>query len=253
MSLHPSHPLSVRQSGVLLHPTSLPGRHGIGDLGPAARDFVDWLARAGARLWQVLPLCPPGGPLDDVPYASAAALAGHTLLLSLDDLHAAGLLEARELEGPRFAEGWADLARVRGWKEPLLARAAGRLLDGASHPLIRRWPPSVPKPAGPRRPRSSPPSARSTAARPGGAGQRGCATATSPRWGVPGTATPGPSSAAWPCSSSSNGSGRRSARTRGPVACSSWATCRSTCSTTASTSGRIARASGSIPAVRSSP
>ena len=57
----PGHPLLTRRSsGVLLHLTSLPGRHGSGDLGVAARHFVDWLALAGQTLWQILPLTPPG-------------------------------------------------------------------------------------------------------------------------------------------------------------------------------------------------
>ena len=68
--------------GVLLHPTSLPSLFGIGDLGPAASDFLDFLARARQTLWQVLPLGPTG--FGDSPYASPSAFAGNPLLISPD-------------------------------------------------------------------------------------------------------------------------------------------------------------------------
>jgi 4-alpha-glucanotransferase len=132
----PAHALlGARQTGVLLHVTSLPGRHGLGDVGPEARRFVDWLASAGVRLWQVLPLCPAGGPHQDIPYASWSALAGNPLLLSLDDLHADGLVEAGELEGGGLAEGWVEPGRALPWKRERLQRAADRLLDDPRHPL----------------------------------------------------------------------------------------------------------------------
>lgn len=115
--------------GVLLHPTSLPGRFGVGDLGPEAYRFVDWLARAGVRVWQVLPLCPPGGPRDDVPYASWASLAGNPQLISLDALVQDGLLGVHEIEGVTFYEGWADLERALPYKEERISWAVGRLLD----------------------------------------------------------------------------------------------------------------------------
>jgi len=122
-----------RRMGVLLHPSSLPGPDGIGDLGPEARRFVDWLASAGASVWQVLPLCPPGGPADDVPYASWAALAGNPQLLSVDDLASHGLVDARLVaERPQQAEGWADIASAVSAKAPALRQAEQRLRDG--HP-----------------------------------------------------------------------------------------------------------------------
>jgi 4-alpha-glucanotransferase len=127
--------LADRRAGVLLHPGSLPGRHGLGDLGPEARRFADWLVAAGAAFWQVLPLCPAGGPRLDVPYASWAALAGNPDLLSLDDLHADGLVRRDELDGPAYADGWAELENVLAWKRPLLEHAAARLLDDPRHPL----------------------------------------------------------------------------------------------------------------------
>ena len=78
-----------RSSGVLLHPTSLPGRFGIGDLGRGAFEFIDMLASAGQRLWQVLPLGPTG--YGDSPYQCFSAFAGNTLLVSLESLIEDGL------------------------------------------------------------------------------------------------------------------------------------------------------------------
>ncbi len=84
-----------RRSGILLHPTSLPGAHGSGDLGPTAFHFVDWLAAAGQTLWQVLPLggIGPGNS----PYMSPSALAGNELLIDLTQLVQAGWLKADEI------------------------------------------------------------------------------------------------------------------------------------------------------------
>ncbi len=73
-----------RSSGVLLHPTSLPGPHGIGDFGPEAYRFVDFLHSAGQKLWQVLPLNPTG--YADSPFQSFSASAGNVLLISLERL-----------------------------------------------------------------------------------------------------------------------------------------------------------------------
>jgi 4-alpha-glucanotransferase len=129
-------PLDERQLGVLLHPTSLPGRFGIGDLGPEARRFVDWLARAGARLWQVLPVCPPAADDGVTPYVSGAALAGYPLLVSLEDLVAEGLLEPSELVGAAFEEGSLERPAL-DWKRARLERAAERLLAG--HPLLEDY------------------------------------------------------------------------------------------------------------------
>ena len=83
-----------RSSGVLLHPTSLPGRFGIGDLGAEALDFLDLLAAAGQRLWQVLPLGPTG--YGDSPYQCFSAFAGNPLLICLDDL-----IRGRSADGGR--------------------------------------------------------------------------------------------------------------------------------------------------------
>ena len=73
-----------RASGVLLHPTSLPGRHGIGGLGPEAYSFVEFLAATGQRWWQMLPVGPTG--YGNSPYQSHSSFAGNALMIDLDDL-----------------------------------------------------------------------------------------------------------------------------------------------------------------------
>src|SRR6185312_3420364 len=96
-----------RASGILLHPTSLPGPRG-GDLGPAARTFVDFLADCGQSWWQVLPVCPPDGA--GSPYASMSAFAGSPGLISVDILAAEGLLKKAELGQPKAKALRAALA-----------------------------------------------------------------------------------------------------------------------------------------------
>ncbi len=91
-------PFDERSSGVLLHLTSLPGPHGSGDLGPAAYEFADFLARAGQRHWQTLPVVPPGG--GNSPYDSPSAFAGSPWLVSLELLAREGLLEPADLLAP---------------------------------------------------------------------------------------------------------------------------------------------------------
>lgn len=91
-------PLHQRRSGILLHPTSLPGAHGHGDLGPEAHDFLRFLARAGQSLWQMLPVVPPGG--GDSPYDSPSSFAGSSELVSLRYLVEDGLLEPADLIAP---------------------------------------------------------------------------------------------------------------------------------------------------------
>ena len=119
-----------RESGVLLHPTSLPGPFGIGELGREAEAFVDFLADAGQSLWQVLPLGPTG--YGDSPYQCFSAFAGNPLLIGLERLQAEGLLAREELAGaPGFPEDRVDFAAVTAFKRPLLARAAGRFREHA--------------------------------------------------------------------------------------------------------------------------
>lgn len=119
-----------RSAGILLHITSLPGRFGIGDLGPAAHSFLDWLAEAGARWWQVLPLGPTG--YGDSPYAPLSSFAGNTLLVSPELLERDGLLTKAELAAAASPEtGQVDYRRVSEAKAALLLLAARRFLDDA--------------------------------------------------------------------------------------------------------------------------
>jgi 4-alpha-glucanotransferase len=123
--------LTARESGVLLAASSLPGPYGHGDLGPEARAFVDFLATAGQRAWQMLPIHPLGP--GNSPYSSVSAFAGNPLLISLDDLHTEGLLEASEL-ARKLPGGRLHYARARRYREPLLRRAFERFLaSGARH------------------------------------------------------------------------------------------------------------------------
>lgn len=114
--------LIERCAGILLHPTSLPGAFGIGELGEGAYRFVDWLVRARQSVWQVLPLGPTG--FADSPYAALSAFAGNPLLISLQRLHREGLLTDNDLaEYPTFPEDRVDYGAVIPRKMELLRRA----------------------------------------------------------------------------------------------------------------------------------
>ena len=112
----------LRSSGILLHPTSLPGPFGIGDLGPAAYAFADYLVTSGQSLWQMLPLGPTG--YGDSPYACYSAFAGNTLLISPEQLVAEGLLSTSDFpkEVSKPAER-VNFERVHRVKDQLLRRA----------------------------------------------------------------------------------------------------------------------------------
>ncbi|MCC6313600.1 MAG: 4-alpha-glucanotransferase [Thermomicrobiales bacterium] len=121
----------ARLSGVLAHPTSFPGPHGIGDLGAGAFRFIDWLTLAGQHLWQVLPLN-PSGP-GHSPYASPSTFAGNPLLISLPALWAAGLLDESDATGnPGFPPHEVDFYRAAAHKFPLLRQAFDRFRRGAA-------------------------------------------------------------------------------------------------------------------------
>lgn len=127
-----------RVSGVLLHPTSFPGPHGIGDLGPAAFRFVDWLARARQRRWQVMPLGPTGH--GDSPYASPSAFAGNPLLISLEWLAGDGLLEPDDFaKMPEFHAWEVQFDRVSEFKLPLLRRAYERFNEGRAESQLEAF------------------------------------------------------------------------------------------------------------------
>ncbi|MBI9096488.1 MAG: 4-alpha-glucanotransferase [Sphaerochaeta sp.] len=117
-----------RYCGVLLHPTSLGGKHGIGDLGPRAYEFVDSLYEANVRLWQILPLGPTG--FGNSPYASRSTFAGNELLLSLPLLVKEGYLSEEAIASPPpFPTDTVDYSMVDAWKMPLLKESAQNFLD----------------------------------------------------------------------------------------------------------------------------
>ena len=114
--------MSERSAGVLLHPTSFPGRFGIGDLGPPADRFLAWAQAAGQRWWQILPLGPPAR--GQSPYTAYSAFAGNPLLISPDLLRRRGLLTDEDLsDAPDFPADRVDFNRVAPWKERLLRRS----------------------------------------------------------------------------------------------------------------------------------
>ncbi len=121
----------TRKSGILLHPTSLPGREGIGTLGTEARRFVDFLQRAGQSVWQLLPLGPTA--YGNSPYSCYSAFAGNPLLIDLATLVSEGDLASHDLKGDFPAE-WVDFSQVEVHKLPLLERAAGEFFAKADKP-----------------------------------------------------------------------------------------------------------------------
>src|ERR1043165_6130725 len=111
-----------RSSGILLHPTSLPGRFGIGDFGGEAYRFVDWLAGAGQTFWQIMPLTPTG--YGDSPYSSFSAFAGNTNLVSPEKLVEDGLLARSDIEpAPDLPSERVDYGKVVEYKRGLLEKA----------------------------------------------------------------------------------------------------------------------------------
>lgn len=126
--------MTARAAGLLLHPTSLPGPYGIGDLGPAAREFLRWARSAGQRIWQVLPLN-PAGPHGS-PYGGLSAFAGNPLLISPEELAAEGLLPEREAaEIPQTSSDRVDFGRVSRQKEEILRRSWRHFLTAAAPSL----------------------------------------------------------------------------------------------------------------------
>src|SRR6202158_4353480 len=111
-----------RLTGILLHPTSLPSRGGIGNFGPAAYEFLDFLASARQGLWQVLPLGPPAN--GNSPYSSTSAFAGNPLLVSLERLAERGWINGAKLDGLSNPNGGIDYDKVHEHKLPLLTEGA---------------------------------------------------------------------------------------------------------------------------------
>src|SRR4051812_3682954 len=119
-----------RASGILLHPTSLPGAHGIGDLGAEAYRFADWLAEQGMRVWQMLPLGPVG--YGESPYQLFSAFAGNPMLLSLEEVGV-------EVAPPGFGRGRVEFERVVPWKMGVLRRAWNGRCVGPAPPWLDRF------------------------------------------------------------------------------------------------------------------
>ena len=117
----------MRSSGILLHPTSLPSSGGIGDFGPEAYAFLDFLADAKQRLWQILPLSPPG--LGDSPYSAISAFAGNPLLVSLHRLVEWGWIKEKRLNSSSANSRRVDFEAVKAYKLPLLREAAQNFLE----------------------------------------------------------------------------------------------------------------------------
>jgi 4-alpha-glucanotransferase len=125
-----SFPPGYRASGILAHVTSLPSGHGIGDLGPAARQWIDRLQAAGQSWWQALPLGPTG--YGNSPYQSLSSFAGNELLISPDDLIEDELLPPGDCEeGSAPGAAWVDYAAVIPFKERLLGIAWRNFSAGA--------------------------------------------------------------------------------------------------------------------------
>jgi 4-alpha-glucanotransferase len=121
----------VRGSGVLLHPTSLPGPHGSGDLGPDALRFVDWLRDAGQRYWQVLPLTPVG--YGSSPYSSLSAFASNPMLVNLHSLAEKGWLARAEVpDHTSMPARTLDFGASNGLRTALLRKASARFLAVAA-------------------------------------------------------------------------------------------------------------------------
>ena len=111
-----------RMSGILVHPTSFPSPHGIGDLGKGAYDFIDYLEETGQHLWQVLPLGPTG--FGDSPYQSLSAFAGQIYIISPEDLKKEGLLQEADFEGePEWDPRKVDYGPAIEFKVKLLKKA----------------------------------------------------------------------------------------------------------------------------------
>jgi 4-alpha-glucanotransferase len=125
-----------RSSGILLHPTSLSGAYGIGDIGPQAHRWVEFLADVGCGLWQVLPLGPTG--FGDSPYQCFSAFAGNPYLVSPDELIEEGILNHDEIaDRPDFPAENVDYGAIIPWKLDILDKAYAHFLQDASSELVK--------------------------------------------------------------------------------------------------------------------
>lgn len=127
-----------RASGILLHPTSFPSRYGIGELGGEAYNFIDFLAKSGQKLWQILPLNPPG--FGGSPYQAYSAFANNPLLISVDELLKEGLLTGGDLtELPDLPEDRCDYRHVSEYKQCLLLKAYKRFITIPDNPRYNEY------------------------------------------------------------------------------------------------------------------
>jgi 4-alpha-glucanotransferase len=123
-----------RSAGILLHPTSLPGPYGMGDLGPAAYRWADWLAETGCKLWQILPLGPTG--YGDSPYQCFSAFAGNPYLISPEILINEGLLNQEDLSDmPEWDAREVDFGSYYLWKPILLERVYNNYKTGGTEKI----------------------------------------------------------------------------------------------------------------------
>ena len=126
----------MRKSGILLHPTSLPGGLGIGDLGEWAYRFADFLVESGQKYWQILPLSPPG--MGYSPYQAYSSNAGNPLLINLQALVELDVLHAEDLQSPARQSGSkVNFEAVIPFKEKLLKKAARNFFSGIAGDATR--------------------------------------------------------------------------------------------------------------------
>lgn len=126
-----------RISGILLHPTSLPSKWGIGDFGPDAYKFIDFLHASGQSIWQMLPLGPTG--YGDSPYQTLSAFAGNPMLISPDILLEEGLLHEHDIERTSFADTHVDFENVIPFKIQLLKKVYENFLTDKPADLTTRY------------------------------------------------------------------------------------------------------------------
>jgi 4-alpha-glucanotransferase len=126
-----------RASGILLHPTSLPGQYGIGDIGPQAHHWIDYLSSTGCGLWQVLPLGPTG--YGDSPYQSFSSFAGNPYLISPETLIEDGLLKLDDLaQMPDFSPTEVDYGSLIPWKMGVLNKAYQRFVESGNSQMQQK-------------------------------------------------------------------------------------------------------------------
>ena len=132
--------MNRRASGILLHITSLPSSHGIGDLGPGAYKFADFLVEAKQSLWQILPLNPIDPASGNSPYQSPSAFAGNPLLISPELMVKDGWLGEADLQShPEFKQGWVDYGAVIAYKQRLFDAAYARFKGKGRHYEYERF------------------------------------------------------------------------------------------------------------------